>query len=75
MLVNGRRNRSRHSRLQVGDRVVSTKGRVEGVDPFTPLIVTAVHRDGTVNVAVAPTDPREWTRVPAWALLEVPPHR
>jgi hypothetical protein len=37
-------------RLRVGANAVCTGGQLAGVDPFTRLVVTAIHKDGTVDV-------------------------
>jgi hypothetical protein len=58
------RHRPRSPRVSVGSRVVATHGQLEGIDPFTPLVVTARHRDGTVDLEVeAECDSRVWSRV------------
>lgn len=62
----------RSPRFQVGVRVVATHGQLDGVDPFTPLLITAVHRDGTVDLEVADRyDSRVWMRVSVRWLLVV----
>lgn len=44
-------SRARRPRFRAGDNAVCTTGKLAGVDPFTRLVVTTVHKDGTVDVA------------------------
>ena len=55
-------SKNRQNAPPAGTKVAANGGPLADVDPFSPLIVTAVHTDGTVDVTES--SGREWHHVP-----------
>lgn len=60
--------RRRRFKFKTGMAVVAYAGTLPGVGPMDKLLITAVHKDGTVDVAVVR---HEWLRVDPEPLLEL----
>lgn len=59
-------------RPKVGQKYADPHGTVKGAGPFTALIVTAVHSDGTIDLASASLeDDRTWSHIKPHKLARI----